>query len=563
MRDVTSKTGSTMNDLRNILRLAGDRQNTRRDLMRFLGGGIAAAAAVKIGSGTVSASPVGVEVLRLSTNQDDSRPELVIGVQANPTGLDPAQAGFSVVAARTLYSIYDYLIEADYLGGETPGLGSELVPSLVTEWTRIDDLTMEFMLREGVLFHDGTPFTANDVKFTVDRVIAEGADPLLSPAFSQFAAFETVEVIDDLTFRVITRQPDAGLEQRFTYGIIFPVSQAAAEAAGLEAFNQMPIGTGPYKVVEFVPGDRIVLEAFAEYWGSPAAFSKVTFTTIPEVATRLAAVRSNECQIVTQIPPDQTLEIEGDDDLNVRSIAIANCHIFHYNTQHPAVANKFVRQGLNIGFDRQLLVDTLWRGQADVMRSYQLERWGAFYNPDRTDFAYDADRAKALLEQGGYDGAEIVYRANSSYYLLGAEAAQVITQMWQDLGVNARVEILDDLGADPENLIIRAWSNSIAPNDPAVSFYQWWGVNGSPQKNGLWTPEDPRFNGELAEALLGSMDQAVRVDAFQQMLDIWDDEAPAAILYNQYETYVQRSEIGWNPYTIYGMDFRARAISAD
>jgi peptide/nickel transport system substrate-binding protein len=551
-----------MNDLQKILRLAGDHPGTRRDLMRLLGGGAAAAASLKLG-GAANAAPVRVGDVQIAANQDGARPELVIGVQANPNGLDPAQAGFSVVAARTLYSIYDYLIEADYLGGEIPGLGSELIPSLATAWTRIDDLTMEFTLRDDVLFHDGTRFTANDVKYTVDRVIAEDADPLLSPAFSQFAPFASVEVIDDVTLRIVTVQPDAGLEQRFTYGIIFPVSQAAAEAAGLEAFNQMPVGTGPYKVVEFVPGDRIVLEAFDGYWGSPAAFSKVTFAAIPEVATRLAAVRSNECQIVTQVPPDQTLEIEGDDAFEVLSIPIANCHIFHYNTKHPAVANKFVRQGLNIGFDRQLLVDTLWRGQADVMRGFQVERWGAFYNPDRTDFAYDADRAMALLEEGGYDGAEIVYRANSSYYLLGAEAAQVITQMWQDLGVNARVEILDDLGADPENLIIRAWSNSISPNDPAVSFYQWWGVNSSPQKNGLWIPEDPRFNGELADALLGSMDQAVRVEAFQQMLDIWDDEAPAAILYNQYETYVQRSEIGWNPYTIYGMDFRERAISAE
>jgi peptide/nickel transport system substrate-binding protein len=552
-----------VNDIQKLLRTAGASASTRRDLIRFLGGSAAAVAAFGVGSSLAVAAPARVNVVPGASNQGEERPELVIGVQANPNGLDPAQAGFSVVAARTLYSIYDYLIEADYLGGDVPGLGGELIPSLATEWTRIDDLTMEFKLRDDVLFHDGTPFTANDFKYSVDRVIGEDADPLLSPGYSQVAAFERVDVIDDFTFRIVTKQPDAGLEQRFTYGIIFPVSQSAAEAAGLEAFNQAPIGTGPYKVIEFVPGDRIVLEAFADYWGSPAAFSKVTFTVIPEVATRLAAVRSNEVQIITQVPPDQTLEVEGDSDLGVSSIPIANCHIFHYNTQHPAVASKYVRQALNIGFDRQLLIDTLWRGQADIMQSYQLPRWGAFYNPERSDFAYDADRAKALLEQGGYDGAEIVYRANSSYYLLGAEAAQVIVQMWQDLGVNARVEILDDLGADPENMSIRAWSNSIAPNDPAVSFYQWWGPNGSPQVNGLWTPEDPRFNGELAEQLLGSMDQATRVAAFQQMLDIWDDEAPAAILYNQYETYVQRSEIGWNPYTIYGMDLRKQAISGE
>lgn len=539
---------------------AGASPATRRDLFRLLGAGFAAATATSIVPAAGSASIDRVEVLGVSAAQTDLRPEIVIGVQANPSSLDPAQAGFSVVAARTLYAIYDYLIEADYLASDPPGLGSDLIPSLATAWTRVDDLTLELELRGDVLFHDGSSFTANDLKFTADRIIGPEANPLLQAGFSQFSPFERIEVVDDHTAWLVTKQPDAALEQRLTYGLIFPVPQAYVETVGDEAFNQAPVGTGPYRVVDFVPGDRIVLEAFEGYWGSPAAFSRVTYRTIPEVATRLAAVRSNECQIVTNIPPDQTVEVENDLSLAVSSVAIANCHIFHYNTKHPHVASKYVRQALNIGFDRQLLVDTLWRGSAEVMRSFQVERWGIFYNPDRPAPDYDPDRAKALLEQGGYAGEEIVYRANSAYYMLGSEAAQVVVAMWQELGVNARVELVEDLGADPENLIIKAWSNSIGPNDPAVTFWQWWGPTGHPQVSNLWTPEDERFNGELAEILTGSMDQAARAAAFQQMLDIWEDEAPAAILYNQNETYVQRAEIDWQPYTIYGMDLREQAI---
>lgn len=539
-----------------------DSAQTRRDLIRLLGAGALAAAGIAVAPKSGLAAPGAARVLDVAASQDDARPEIVIGVPSNPAVLDPAQAGFSVVAARTLYCIYDYLIESDYLASDPPGLGTELVPGLASSWTRIDDLTFELKLRAGVLFHDGAAFTADDLKYTIERVTAPDADPLLQAIYSQVGSITTVEAIDDLTVRLVTATPDPSLEVRLTYGMIFPVPQHYIEEVGIEAFAQKPIGTGPYKVAEFIPGDQLVLEAFDDYWGSKPAFSKVTFRIIPEVATRLAAVRSDECQIAVQIPPDQIVEIQNDSELATRSIAIANCHIFHYNTKHPHVASKYLRQALNIGYDRQLLIDSLWRGNADVMNSFQLERWGAFYNPDRPAPAYDPDRARELLTQANYNGEEIVYRANPSYYMLGADAAQVIVAMWQELGVNARVEILDDLAADPENLMIKAWSNSISPNDPAATFLLWWGKNGGPQKDGLWVPEDSRFNGELTDTVAGSLDQAARVTAYQQMLDIWEDEAPASILYNQYETYVLRSDIAWQPYTIYGMDLREQAMVA-
>lgn len=538
-----------MDQLATLLRAAGDTLSTRRDILRFLGAGALAA--------TVGGAP---KLLNVASAQDGAKPEIIIGVQGLPAALDPMQAGFSVVAARTLYSVYDYIIEADYLKSDSPGLGSELIPSLATEWSRIDDLTLEIKLRTDVTFHDGTPFTANDVKFTFDRVIGPDADPLLQTGISQMSTIDHVDVIDDYTVRFVTKAPDAALEQRFTYGILWPVPMAAVEAAGNEAFSLAPIGTGPYKVTDFVVGDRLVLEAYDGYWGSPAAFSKVTYRAIPEAATRIAAVRSNEVQLVTNVTPDQVVEIENDSSLAISSIAIANCHIYHFNTKHPNVANKLVRQALNIGFDRELIINSLWRGEADIMNSFQLPRWGDFYNPERPYPTYDPERAKALLEEGGYSDAEIVYRTGANYYTLTVDVAQAIVSMWQDLGVKASILVMEDTSEDPENLMIKTWSNSIAPGDPSVAFWQWWGPNGSPQKGGLWVPEDPRFNGELADTVLGSADQTARAAAYQQMLDIWDDEAPAAILYNQHEMYIQRADTNWQPYTIYGIDLREQAI---
>jgi peptide/nickel transport system substrate-binding protein len=522
---------------------------TRRDFARLLALGTAAGAATLGGGRVLAQTPVAGD-----------RPAITIGVQSMPDSLDPAVAGGSVVGARTLYSIYDFILECDYLGGDAPGLGSEIVPSLAESWTQIDDLTTEFVLRSGVTFHDGSPLTANDVKYTVDRIIAPDADPTLQGMLSAFATIEAVEVVDDLTFRIVTKAPDPALLQGLTYGSFWTVPQAHVERVGNEAFGLMPVGSGPYKVVEFVPGDKLVMEAHAGYWGSPAAFSTVTIRVIPETATRIAGVQSNELQLITTVPPDQMVQLESDSNLATSSIPIANCHIYFFNTTHPVVSNKLVRQGLNKGFDRRAIIDSLWHGKADYMQSFQLERWGDFFNPDRDPYAYDPDAASALLEEGGYNGEEIVYTSINGYYLLGVEVAQVIVASWQALGVNARLEIVEAWSADPATTMIHTWSNSLAPNDPAVTYWKWWSPQGTPQAQGFWTPEDPRFNGELADTLTGSMDHAARVEAFQAMLDIWDDEAPAGILYNQHETYVQRGNVGWQPYTIYGMDLREKAI---
>jgi len=519
---------------------------TRRDLMRLLGVGVAAGALGVSGARVLAqeASPV-----------VGDRPEITIGVQALPATFDPA-VDYSNVSLRTFYSIYDYLVEYDYLGGDTPGMGSELIPSLVTAWTEIDELTTEFTLRDDVTFHDGSKLTANDVKYTVDRVIGPDADATLTSfTTSLFPGFASVEVIDDVTFRIITTAPKQGLVNTFAYGQFWVLPQAYLEEVGNEEFGRNPIGTGPYRFVEFVADDRLILDAYDGYWGSPAAFSKVTFRVIPEDATRIAALQSKELNIITNVPPDQMLQLANDSSLVTSSLPLANAHIYMFNTNHPNVANKLVRQGLNRGFDRKAIISTLWQGMADYMGSFQIPSWGDFYNPDRDAYAFDVDAAKALLEEGGYNGEEIVYSTLNGYYVLGVEVAQVIVASWQALGVNARVEVVDQWAPDETTMMI-TWSNDLLPNEPSHTFWRIWGADGIAQLYGFWTPQDARYNGEFGETLLTSSDQAARVAAYQSILDIWDDEAPAGILYNQHATYVEQAGTGWQPYTIYGMDLR-------
>jgi peptide/nickel transport system substrate-binding protein len=529
---------------------------SRRDLLRGIG--VAGAALVGTTANTFAAG-AGSDAVRVELLQGaGDRPELMVGVAAFLPNLDPGQGGASSIAGSRISPLFfETLLKVDFRDSDPPGSGSTIAPNIAESWTRIDDLTMEVKLRDGVLFHDGSKLTADDVKYTIDRIIDPNADPKLAVVKTQFATYKSVEVIDPLTVRITTNAPDAVLDMRLATLLV--VSKAAVESMGLDAYALKPVGTGAYKVIEYVSNDHLILESFDDYYGGLPPFSKVTLRMIPEVSTRIASIQSNEVQIVTDVPPDQYMNLQSDGSLTLTSIASSNAHFFFYNTKMPALADKRMRQGLNLGVDRQLLVDTLWMGNAQVMRSYQIPEWGAMYNPDRPLDAYDPDQAKALIEASGYDGTELKFRVPSTYYTLGADAAQAVVSMWQDLGVNATVELNDDPHSDKEHLMICFWSAGLTPNDPSTNFPNVWSKIGEPQTY-FWTPSTEKFNQNL-DLLATTLDMDARYTAYQECLDIWTDDAPGTMLYRVNQMYAQKSTVGWTPYMTFEMDLSPENVT--
>lgn len=531
---------------------------SRRDLLRSIG--VAGAGVALAGTAANAfAAGVGSDSVQARVLQGaGDRPELFVGVAAFLPNLDPGQGGaYSIAGSRITPLFFETLLRTDYLASDPPGSGTTIVPNIAESWTRIDDLTLEVKLRDDVLFHDGTPLTAEDVKFTIDRVIGPDADPATAIIRSLYVTYASVEVIDPLTVHIVTNAPDAALEKRL--GMLHIVSKAAVEELGIEGYALKPIGTGPYKIVEFVSNDHLVLESFDDYFGGLPPFSRVTLRMIPEVATRVAAVQSGEVQIITDVPPDQYLNLQSDSSLKLDSIASNNAHFFYFNTRVPELADKRMRQGLSLAVDRQLLVDTLWMGNAQVMSAYQIPEWGPLYNPDRPLDDYDPERARSLIEASGYDGTELRFRVPATYYTLGADAAQAIVSMWQDIGVNAVVEISDD-PHNPDGHQIAFWSAGLMPADPMLNFAVLYGLSSSIQTN-FWTPENPAFNADF-EALSATLDEEERYRLYQEMLDIWVDEAPATMLYRVNQMYAQKTTVGWQPYMTFEMDLSPKNISA-
>jgi len=492
------------------------------------------------------------------------RPDLVVGVADLPATLEPGKE-LSNVGTRVNYSVFDTLIRRDFLSAEGGG-GSTLVPSLATEWTRIDDLTLEVKLRDDVTFHNGAPLTAEDVVFTFspDRLSGENAVLTEGPAY--FSVLAEVKAIDAHTVHFITKAPDPLLEHRLSSWASWIVNKAdwEAKAATDGGIPMFPVGTGPFMLDEYRADESIRLVAFDDYFGGQPTAATVTFREIPEPSTRVAGLVSGEFDIITNVAPDQIPQINGYDDIETRSVVLANSHVLAYGTQDPVIGDARIRQAMNLAIDRNLLNEALWGGQAVVPNGHQYPEFGDMYNPDHKGLEYNPERAKELLAEAGYDGGLIRYTTQPNYYLNALPAAQAIVEMWKAVGLNVELNVVENYtGLDMANLQVRTWSNSTRYPDPVGGLWNLWGPFGGPQRAaGNWAATEnlERFN-ELGRIIESNVDLDIRQPAAFEMLEIWEKDAPGTILYQPLETYGVSKDINWQPYTFYYMDLRPYNLS--
>ncbi len=499
---------------------------------------------------TTGSAPAGAPATAISAGK--TIPELRIAVAALPDAMDP-QESISNVGMRIHYFTFDTLIRRDFFNN------SALVPSLATEWKRTDDKTLEMTLRKDVLWHDGTPFTAADVKYTFDRIIAK--DPKLEVATPGYFPLDSVTMLDDYRVRFVSTAVDPVLEKRFA-GLGAQIIPAAYhKQVGADAFRLKPIGTGPYKMVEFVTGDHMTFESFDKYFGGAPAAKKVTIKVIGETATRMSALINGEVDIATNVPPDQIASLKGKKDVVIKQAPLANIQLLRFDMKVKPMDNRFVRQAINLAIDRKTLTDALWSGDAIYTRGFQYEGED-YYNAARPLTPFDPAKAKTLLQQGGYANEQITYLAQSpNYYTFEKEAAQAIIEMWKAVGINGKLELVEgtlQTKTFQENTRqITTWSATSGTADPDGYLWRNWGPDNLQQKNGWWSAESAAKYNQLGTQARSILDKSQRFDLYQQMLTEWETEAPGTTLYIPKESYGLRSTIDWTPYPLYYMDLRA------
>ncbi|MER8758046.1 ABC transporter substrate-binding protein [Mesorhizobium sp. M0976] len=478
--------------------------------------------------------------------QEDTRPPLTIGVNTVRSNFDPGLALGNVDIPIT-YNVFDTLVARNFSKSKDR-TSYELVPGLAQSWKQIDDRTVEFSLRSGVSFHNGQPLTSADVKFTFDRILNPNSDYV--EARNLLKVIEKVDIVDDLTVRITTKAPSPVLLQLLAYHSSEIVPKAYFTSVGESGFGQKPVGTGPFAFVKLQPDESMELKANDAYFRGRPTVSTLTFKAIPEVSARITALANGEVDIANSLPPDQLKAVESLGCCEIRS-TLANHHFIQYNTYNPVMADKKLRQALNLAIDRQLLVDALWDGKATLPHSAQYEGWGpGLYNPNRPTPPFDPDKARRLLKESSYKGQPIYYVTHPSYYTNGVPVAEAVVEMWKAIGVNASVRVDEGWGKltkDDPILTVRNSSDWVVPTDPAVTLYMTWSKD-------LWKDE-AEFDA-LAEQGETTLDVKRRYDIYQKMIDIFEEDAPGTYLYRAPDFYGVRSGIEWLPNTEYTMDFR-------
>ena len=507
---------------------------------------------------TLLASGLAVPFVRpVFAQSADARPILRVGVAEVPPTLEPARE-LSNVGTRVTYSIFDTLIRRDFLGSPDGG-GSGLKPHLATSWQRNSPSELVLTLREGVRFHNGDVLTPDDVVYTFTSNRMFGDQPLMREAASYFATLASVEALDERTVRFRTKVPDVLLEQRLASWCAWIVNKRAYEELGFDGFSRAPIGTGPFKVRTLQADQQVVLDAHDDYFmGRPTARG-VVFRQIPELAARVAALQAGDVDLITNVPPDQVAPLRAAEGIEVKSVVLANVHVLTFDERGPVTSDKRIRQALGLAIDRKLLVETLWDGAAVVPQGHNYPEYGQMFLQGRS-LRYDPAAARRLLAEAGYKGEEIIYRTMPNYYTNALRAAQVAIEMWREVGINARLQVVENFSQmRAEGQQVGNNSNSTRLPDPLGSIWISWGPGSWFQTSGAFGTTEA-FNA-AGRALQAETDPAKRKALFAQLLDAWEDAAPGTVLYQPAEFYAMRKGVNWTPYTFYFMDLRPDNLS--
>lgn len=485
------------------------------------------------------------------TVADGDRPNLVIAAAGIPPQLDP-YSNRSLVGHMTQYSIFETLIRRDWFDSDPPGIGNTLVPMLADSWEYLDDMTIEFQLRDDVTWHNGDHFNADDVVYSLESLIGEEV-PEWAGAQQDMTNLESVEKIDDYTVQLITNVPDPIFLMNLAALASYIIPHEYYEEVGMEEFGLNPVGTGPYRVVAYTPDESIQLESHDDYWmGLPNA-ATVEFRVVPETSARVSALVSGEVHIATNIPPDQIQTLEDADGVHPESIESLNFHMMRFNTHHETMSDKRLRQAMCMAIDRELLVETLWFGEARVPNGHQFIDYPDHLFFEDVTLPYDPEGARKLLDEAGYEDELITFRVHPSYYTGYADAAQAIVQMWQDVGINAELELTETPWDAGDDAMVHNWSNSSNMADPLGAIWTNWGP-GSPSQANFWDAPE-RFN-ELGQELGSTLDEDERSELWREMLELWMDERPGTPIYNPLETYGVSDILDWKPIAVPYMDLR-------
>ncbi len=482
---------------------------------------------VRIGIAVVLAMSVGMMAFAATEG------ELVVVQGAEPTGLDPAVHRENPTYNVTM-NIFDSLLQRNADGSITPAL-AESFEALEDENAWI------FHLRAGVTFHNGEPLTADAVVATVDRIM----DPALnSTRATDLGWIETVEVIDELTVKIIANKTFALAEHYFSELQIIPPLHVAEVGT---AFDAAPVGTGPFRFVRWDRGNQVVLERNDDYWQGPADVETLIFRFITSPASRVTTLLGGDADLIADPPLTAMDQIENNAATSLGIATGTRVMFVGLDTkQESPLQDERVRQALNYAIDKQAIIENLLYGLAEETVAMTTSTDLGF-NPDLSPYPYDPDKARQLLADAGYpNGFEISMDALNGRYINDKEVAQAIAGFLSEVGITVNINILE----------FGAFNAAIFSQTSSPMYFVGWGnapfdasyvYDFIVRSDGLLSTIDDPVIDALINAGNSTINQADRIAIYHTAAELINDAAPVIFLYKQPVLYGFSSRLTWTP----------------
>ena len=457
--------------------------------------------------------------------------ELRVAIPWTPENLDPTM-NLSSIRATVGVSIFDSLVGRD--------ADQRIVPQLAESWKLLDDNTWQLRLRRGVIFHDGEPFNAEAVRFTFQRVL----DPeQRSPNRATIAEIIRVDIVDDLTVNLVTRQPYAPLINRLLDFPMLPPKYTAEK--GNQGMALRPVGTGPFRFVELVKDGRLVVEAFDRHWRGTPRVQRIIYKPIPEPFTRAAALRNNEVDLITTVPPSLARELERVGGIRVQRVPSTWIIYLGLNALKKPLSDVRVRQALNYATDVDAIIKNVLEGQGRRLEG-PLAPHVFGYDASVKGYAPDPARARRLLAEAGYpDGLEVTLDSPSGRYQGDKEIAEALGGQWQKAGFKPEVQVAEwgayfkrYLGKQFQDAYLLGTGGPMQDGDELFNLV-------SSKGRGLY------YKNERVDSLLdlgrSTTDAARRRQIYRDLARAMLDDATWVFLLQQVDIYASRDRLTWAP----------------
>ena len=375
---------------------------------------------------SVDAPQNGTETGDVSASENSGREDLIFSISSEPSSLDPQQTS-DTITYLVIFQMFDTLVREDSDGS--------MVPGLAESWEFNDDSTeITFKIREGVKFHNGETMTAEDVAYSINRAIASS----YTSAFTN--TMDRMEVVDDTHVRLFLKEPYIAIIKCLSNANLAIVNKKATEAAG-EDFARNPVGTGPYKFVEWANGEKVVMERFDDYYRGPAAIKDLTFKIIADKSTAAISLEKGEIDVLYYPSTSDRQHLMSLPNVTWQEDSASTFWYVAFNNREGVFANETLRKAVCYALDRESIIIGGANGLGVPMEGC-IPASVQFYNPDFEGYDYNLEKAKELMVEAGYpDGLTITMKTNqNSQY---AKPTEVIQAQLAEIGITAEIELME------------------------------------------------------------------------------------------------------------------------